>query len=664
MSVRFGREVTGDLDALEQREWLVTNGIGGYASASAAGSLTRGYHGLLVASLSPPTDRRVMLVKIDETVTYQGNAYDLATNRWTSGTVSPQGYRNLQSFELQGSIPVWTYACADALIEKRVWMQHGFNTTFIEYTVVSAAAPVQLTLSCIADNRIFHNTSEIAWPVNVSPLADGVRVTPQDPSARPLTVRVSKGSVTLANERYDNFYLSQEAARGLNSADSHVHVATFESALNSGDTLQILASAEADTAFDPAALGSREAYDQSLLDSWQKLRPVGALPAPDWIKQYVLAADQFVVDRVIVKQPAGKSVIAGYHWFDDWGRDTMISLPGLTLVTGQSQVAAKILRTFALYVSQGMLPNRFPNLGDTPEYNTMDATLWYFQAIRSYLNETSDASLLNDLFPVLQGIVDAHVQGTRYGIVLDQTDGLLRGGEPGVQLTWMDAKVGNQVITPRIGKPVEINALWYSAQVIMSGFAKQLGKDPGPYDKLAAAALAGFDRFWNADAGYCLDVLDGPSGAESHLRPNQLFAVALPESPLSAERQRAVVQVCAGALLTSYGLRSLAPGDPAFIGIYTGDQSHRDASYHQGTMWAWLLGPFLQAHLRVYNDAEATLRILSAMSDHLSSAGLGTASEIFDGAAPFLPKGCIAQAWSVATILESYAAVEGRLHAS
>jgi predicted glycogen debranching enzyme len=661
MPIRFGREIAGDLDVLETREWLVTNGIGGYASGSAAGSLTRGYHGLLVASLTPPTDRRVMLVKLDETVEYAGVTYALGTNRWACGSVSPEGYKNLQSFELEGSVPVWTFACGDALLQKRVWMQREANTTYIEYTVVGAAGAVELGLSAIADNRVFHNTGQVAWPVTVNALADGVKVVAADPTARPLTVRVSQGSVAPANELFTNFYLPQEDARGLSSSDNHVHVANFQVMLTNGGTVQVLASAEDAPSFDTKALSTRRAYDQSLLDSWQMTRAANAGVAPDWIEQYVLAADQFVVDRAVAQQAAGKSVIAGYHWFDDWGRDTMISLPGLTLVTGRAPIAGKILRTFAKYVSQGMLPNRFPNVGDTPEYNTMDASLWYFQAIRAYLEATQDRQLLQDLFPILENMVEAHVNGTRYGIGLDPADGLLRGGQAGVQLTWMDAKVGDTVITPRVGKPVEINALWYSAQLVMSDFAKQLGKDPSRYDGLAARALAGFDRFWNAAAGYCFDVLDGPGGNEALLRPNQLLAVSLRESPLSAARQKAVVEVCSGALLTSYGLRSLAPSDGAFFGIYTGDQNRRDAAYHQGTVWAWLLGPFVEAHLRVFHDAPAAMRILSAMSDHLQSAGLGTASEIFDGSAPFVPKGCIAQAWSVAEILRCYDKIEQQL---
>lgn len=658
MPIRFGREIAGDLSVLESREWLVTNGIGGYASGSAAGSITRGYHGLLVAALSPPVNRWIMLVKLDETVVHRGVAYPLATNRWAGGPVSPEGYKNIQSFQLEGSVPLWTYACGDALIEKRIWMQRGVNTTFIEYSVVTAAKPVTFSISAIADNRIFHNTGDIAWPVTVNPLPDGVRVFCSKQGSKPLTVRAASGTVSPASDRYNNFYLPGETARGLRDSDDHVHVATFQVTLNAGMTLQMLGSAEDAPAFDITALNQRRELDKTLLADWQKTRVAGAAPAPDWIQQIVLASDQFVVDRPSAAQPDGKSVIAGYHWFDDWGRDTMISLPGLTLVTGRSQVSATILRTFGRYVSQGMLPNRFPGIGDTPEYNTIDATLWYFQAIRAYYQATADNTVLTDLYPVLAEIIDWHVKGTRYGIKVDPADGLLRGGQDGVQLTWMDAKVGDTVITPRIGKPVEVNALWYNALAAMGEFSQHLGKSPAVYNTLAASALAGFNRFWNPVTGYCFDVLDGPHGNEASLRPNQLLAVSLPQSPLSPDQQRAVVIACSQALLASYGMRSLAPSDPAYQGIYTGDQSHRDAAYHQGTVWAWLTGPFLDAHLRVFGDRALALRILEPFADHLSGAGLGSVSEIFGGDAPFPPVGCIAQAWSVAETLRSFDTIE------
>jgi predicted glycogen debranching enzyme len=663
MPIGFGREICGDLSIAESREWLVTNGIGGYSSGSVAGSITRGYHGLLVAALRPPVDRRVMLVKCDERVTCRGSTYDLATNRWASGAVAAEGYKNIQRFELDGSIPVWTYACGDALLEKRIWMQSAANTTFIAYHLISAIEPVQISISAIVDNRVFHNTGSVAWPATATVLSDGIRVVSGGPDARPLVIRTSSGSVAQTLEIYRDFYLPAETARGLRDRDDHVHAANFNATIAPGATLQILASAEASADFDAQSLDRRRSRDRTLVAGWQSARVAGADPAPDWMEQMVLASDQFVVNRPTSQQPAGKSVIAGYHWFEDWGRDTMISLPGLTLVTGQSAIAGPILRTFAEFVNQGMLPNRFPDGASQPEYNTIDATLWYFQAIRVYQETTGDDSLVRDLYPVLQQIVDFHVNGTRYNIHVDPADGLLYGGQNGVQLTWMDAKVGDLVVTPRIGKPVEVNALWYNALLTMAGFSDRLGQAADSYRKLAASAKAGFARFWNPALGYCFDVLDGPHGNEALLRPNQLLAVSLPESPLTADQQRAVLDACSRELLTSHGLRSLAPSDPAYQGVYGGDQAHRDAAYHEGTVWAWLFGPFIDAHLRVYQDPDAAMRFLDPLRDHLNAAGVGTVSEIFGGDAPFLPGGCIAQAWSVAETLRSFDRIE-RVRAS
>ncbi len=657
MSVRLGRALLGSLTTAENREWLVTNGIGGYASGTVGGSISRGYHGLLVAALQPPVDRRVMCVKLDETIEYTGTRFELATNRWASGTIAPEGTRNIQSFELEGSVPTWRYALGDALLDKRVWMEHGANTTWVAWTLVSSAAPISMSVRAIVDNRIFHNTGQTAWPAQVSTIDAGVRVVSGGDGARPLVLRASAGTARAANELYRGFLLPAETRRGLRDTDDHVHAATLEVTLQPGETWLVLASAEDDPSIDLGALERRQARDRSLVVAWTQARSHGSWP--DWAERLVFAADQFVVERPSGDSEKGRSVIAGYHWFEDWGRDTMISLPGLTLNTGRSEEAAPILRTFARYTSQGMLPNRFPDGATTPEYNTIDATLWYFQAIRAYHEATGDDELLRDLWPTLSSIIEWHVEGTRYGIRVDPADGLLFGGREGVQLTWMDAKVGDRVITPRIGKPVEVNALWFNALVAMVAFAEQIGESTEPWASRAKAARTGFLRFWNEDTGYCFDVLDGPSGHEARLRPNQLLAISLPESPLAEEQQRQVLAACSRALLTSFGLRSLAPSDPEYQGTYAGDSSHRDGAYHQGTVWAWLIGPYVQAHLKILRDPDAAMRILEPLGDHLAAAGLGSISEIFDGDAPFAARGCIAQAWSVAEVLRALDRVVG-----
>lgn len=658
MSIRFGRAVVGNLQVAETREWLVTNGIGGYASGTVAGSLSRGYHGLLVAATKPPGHRRIILVKLDETLEYRGAMYDLGCNRWGSGAIAPAGHYNLQAFELEGSIPRWQFACADALIDKRIWMEHGANTTYVAYTVVAAVEPIQFSARVLVDNRVFHNTGQVTVPDQVQVQGSRVQLGWEDSEAKPLILDVSSGQAMAAKDIYQNFKLPVETHRGLRDLDDHVHAATYDATIAPGQTLLFVASTEADASPDPHALERRRSRDASLVKRWRDRKGARATQTPQWAEQLVLAADQFVVARPLEDQPDGHSIIAGYHWFEDWGRDTMVALPGLTLTTGRAEIAAPILKTFAQFVSEGMLPNRFPDGNDQPEYNTIDATFWYFQAISAYHEATGDDELVRSLFPTLRDIIDAHVRGTRYGIKVDPADGLLSGGEPSLQLTWMDAKVNDVVITPRMGKPVEVNALWYSALCIMGRFANMIGEPAEPYEQMAGTAREGFKRFWNSAAGFCYDVLDGPNGAEAALRPNQIFAVSLPDSPLNPQQQQAVVDACARALLTSHGLRSLAPDDPAFKGQYGGDQFHRDSAYHQGTVWGWLLGPFVIAHLRVYADADTARRFLEPIGDNLREAGIGTISEIFDGGAPFTPRGCIAQAWSVGEVLRALAKLE------
>jgi predicted glycogen debranching enzyme len=375
------------------------------------------------------------------------------------------------------------------------------------------------------------------------------------------------------------------------------------------------------------------------------------------VRHLVLAADQFVARRPLADEPEGMTVIAGYHWFGDWGRDTMIALPGLALATGRPELAVRVLRTFARFVDQGMLPNRFPDGGETPEYNTVDATLWWVEAIRATHAATGDGALLKDLFPALENVVDWHRRGTRYGIGADPVDGLVRAGEPGVQLTWMDARVGDWVVTPRMGKPVEINALWYNALRAMAAFARHLRRPTAAWDEAADRVRASFARYWYERGGHCYDVLEGPAGDDPSLRPNQILAVSLPESALTPAQQRSVVDACARHLLTSHGLRSLAPGDRAFRGGCTGDQVERDGAYHQGTAWGWLLGPFALAHARAHGDPAAARAFLEPMAHHLEDFGVGSIAEIFDGDAPFTPRGCIAQAWSVAETLRAWQAL-------
>ncbi|MDX1616712.1 MAG: glycogen debranching enzyme N-terminal domain-containing protein, partial [Candidatus Promineifilaceae bacterium] len=434
--LEFGREVCGDTVAAESREWLVTNGIGGFAMGTLAGPLTRRYHGLLVAALKPPLARTLLLAKLDETASYLGKSYPLFSNRWADGTLEPAGFHYLERFHLEGAIPVWSYALADALLEKRIWMEQGVNTTYVHYRLARGSAPLTLAIKALANYRDYHHTTAPeAWSMEVTTTADGLRLQ-ADPATEPFYLLSQEAAFKAQEEWYTDYYLPVEAYRGQDDeVDAHVLAGLLDFDLQPGHSLTVVASTTAAADLDgTAALRRRRDYERGLLEQAQVIRQ----PGP--IQQLVLAADQFIVRRATDQEADGRSIIAGYPWFSDWGRDTMIALSGLTLQTGRLNEAAKILRTFARFVDQGMLPNRFPDLGEAPEYNTVDATLWYFEAIRAYLAARQDNALLVELFPVLQEIVEWHRRGTRYNIRMDPGDGLIYAGQTGVQLTWMDAK--------------------------------------------------------------------------------------------------------------------------------------------------------------------------------------------------------------------------------
>jgi len=647
LTIRFGRASCAELAFSERREWLVTNGLGGYACGTVAGLLTRRYHGLLVAATAPPAGRTLLVPKLDESLTYLDREYPIGVNRWTDGTIDPRGYLAIESFRLEGTAPVWRYALADAIVEKRVWMKHGANVAFVRYEVVRAISQVRLDTRVFVDGRDHHGSTHAGGaPAALEFLQNGFRfaVAAGAPGG---WVRADAMRWTLDGSWYYGFDLARERERGLDARDDHICAAHGSIALAVGDacTIALGADGERPAADDEwAAFSSRES---EVVSCWRAARAND--DDEQWIDRLALAADQFIVTR-----GDGETVIAGYPWFTDWGRDTMIALPGLALVTGRFAVARSVLQTFARFVDGGMIPNRFPDAGDVPEYNTVDATLWYVIAIERYAAAARDAAFARAMLPIIESIVDAHVHGTRHGIKVDPTDGLLAAGEPGLQLTWMDAKVGDRVITPRIGKPVEVNALWANALAAAGRLATMSTESSAIFDTMAARARSGFARFWRAELGYCLDVLDGPDGDDASLRPNQIFAVALGEPLLDQTQMRKIVEVCGRALLTSYGLRSLAPHDPCYVGRYEGDPSRRDGAYHQGTVWAWLLGPYAIAHYRAYGDTRAARALLAPFEDALFAYGLGQLGEVFDGDAPHAPGGCIAQAWSVAQTLEAW----------
>lgn len=647
------REICCDPNQALTREWLVTNGLGGYASSSIAGANTRRYHGLLVAALRPPSARTVMLSKLDEEVEVDGSTYRLATNEYETGTIHPDGYLFLEQVELDGMIPTFHYAFAKFALSKTIWMEHGQNTTYIRYTLASESQPIQLTLLPLCTYRDAHTEvrGSIDWHFGVEAKEGQVEIRAY-PDAVPFhLIIVPSAEYVPLDLWYWRFKHRVEEERGLESVEDLYLPGLMRTSLQPGQSITVIA-----TTASPNEVNRDSAAALECERSRQQALGQGA--RDDFEKQLMIAADQFVVHRQVQDQPL-HTIIAGYHWFSDWGRDTMISLAGLTIETGRHAQAKDILRMFAQYVDQGMLPNRFPDIqvGATTvpiEYNNVDATLWYFHAIDRYLSATQDGAFLGELFPVLASIIDWHVKGTRYRIRVDPVDGLLSAGEAGVQLTWMDAKANDWVVTPRIGKAVEINALWYRALRLMEQWARRMGVSPSLYSDLADQARFSYERFWYRDGGYLYDVIDGPDGNDASLRPNQLFALSLVDDLVPREHAKSILQVVERELFTPVGLRTLSPRDPNYQAVYLGDQRKRDAAYHQGMAWPWLLGAYVDACLNVYGSADRATEAFDAISDRLSEAGLGTVSEIHEPQSPYRAVGCIAQAWSVAEVLRAY----------
>ena len=432
--IQFGREICGDLAVAESREWLVTNGIGGYASGTIGGSQTRRYHGLLVAALQPPLGRTQLVSAIDEIAHYAGKGFSLSTHHWASGAVDPKGFLLLEDFHLEGSTPVWTYALADALLEKRVWMRQCENTTFIQYTLLRGNGALELEMKALVNYRDFHSLTHAGdWRMNIAPVEQGIKVQAFD-GATPFYLKSSSATCEPRHEWYLGCYFAEETERGLEDREDRLFAALFRTKLQMGSSVTLVVTTESTAPFDgETARAERANHDVKLFHEWQARNEAHAEETPSWLWQLILAADQFIVKRSLPEEPDGRSIIAGYHWFGDWGRDTMIALPGLTLATGRPAVARQILLAFSRYVDAGMLPNNFPDAGGKPEYNTVDAALWFFEAIRQYVVATQDTATLQSLFPVLAGMIDAHIAGTRYNIHVDPADGLLYAGVPGVQ---------------------------------------------------------------------------------------------------------------------------------------------------------------------------------------------------------------------------------------
>ena len=655
--IQFDKNICGDLQAATRREWLETNGIGGFASSTIAGLNTRRYHGLLTAATKPPVGRVVLLSKLEETLVIGERRYELSANQYP-GVVHPQGYQYLKGFRLD-PFPVFTYEVEGVEIEKSVFMIYGENSTAIQYKLRppdSANYPLP-TAHCLLEIRPlvafrdYHGTTHENSSINRQIQVETGLVSIAAYDGLPMLHFAHDASeVHGSGDWYRNFEYQVERERGLDFTEDLFNPFLLKFDMTGRSSAAIIASTEVRDASDV------EEYRQA--EIMRRAEIVAASPHEDQLVCALAAA----ADQYIVAREHCKTVIAGYHWFGDWGRDTMIALPGLALVTGRTGMAKSVLLEFAKHIDRGMLPNRFPDAGETPEYNTVDATLWYFEAIRALGEYTNDYDYIKtNFYAALVDIIDWHERGTRYGIRVDD-DGLLLSGEPGVQLTWMDAKVGDYVVTPRQGKAVEIQALWYNALRVMEELAGKFGDRANKkrFGDMASRAKRGFENlFWNEEGGCLYDVVNGDQ-REASIRPNQILAASLKHSMLSRDKSKRVVEVVERELLTPYGLRSLAPSDPAYRPRYEGGVWDRDTAYHQGTVWPWLMGPFITAYVRANGGTkrarERAKELLAPLHDHLSDAGLGHVSEVLDAESPHEPRGCIAQAWSVAEILR--AAVE------
>jgi predicted glycogen debranching enzyme len=645
--ITFGRDVCGNLETGAAREWLETNGIGGFASSTIPGINTRRYHGLLTAALHPPVGRYVLLSKLEETVFLNGARYDLSANQY-AGAVHPQGYTHLAAFRLD-PFPIFTYEAGGVRMEKRLFMVQGENTTVVEYEVLGSGASCTLELRPLIAFRDYHSTTHANRALNrdiekhdgiisIKPYADLPRLC------------FAHNAVWVSQEGnwYYNFEYARERERGLDSQEDLFEPLVMQFEIGAGATAVVVASTEVR---DASVVGTLR---------WEEVARRAALRAASPLADPLAADLTAAADQFIVKRSGNlHSIIAGYHWFADWGRDTMMALPGLTLTTGRFGTARDILRAYGGVEDMGMLPNRFPDKGVTPEYNAADAALWYFEAISKYVEYTGDLSFVREhLYGTMKNIIDWHLRGTRYGIRCG-ADGLIEAGSAETQLTWMDAKIGDFVATPRYGKPVEIQALWYNALRFTERLAHRF-EDGAVERRIAGIATKTSESFnelfWNEDTGCLYDVVRADY-RDPAIRPNQVIALSLGYTMPPPARARSIIAVVERELLTSLGLRTLAPGDPQYRATYEGGPVERDSIYHQGTVWPWLMGPFITAFVRTSlaegatDGAEKARRWLEPFRDHLLVAGLGSISEILDGAPPHVPRGCIAQAWSVAEIL-------------
>ena len=668
------RTATSVLDAeasepLLSREWLVTNGLGGYAAGTIGGVITRGFHGYLIAALPAPLGRVMMLNDLLEQITLpDGRNIQLGGEERALTPVRLHGADFLKEFRLNEGLPAWRFQAAGFIVEKRLMLPHMQNTVYVNYRVLDGDGSLKLTLRPSLNIRPHEApvSSPITVPYKLTVFEDQYEIL-ADSSVPPLRLLLygSGAALTIDRMRIQEIVYRIEESRGYAARGDLWSPGFFQAEIVKGRDATLLASTEAWETI--RALSPEDAFDAEFDRRGRLLMAAHPGAHEGTGGELVLAADQFIIRptgrlednaRAHAAGDEVRTIIAGYHWFTDWGRDTMISLEGLTLTTGRHVEAAYILRTFAHYIHEGLIPNMFPEGQKEGLYHTADATLWFFHAIHRYLEITRDRSILELVLPKLLDIVDCHIRGTRFGIHVDPSDGLLVQGAQGYQLTWMDAKVDDWVVTPRRGKAVEINALWYNALKLLEQWVKDEDRPEAAthLTEYAARARESFNkRFWNEETGYLYDVLDGEQGDDPSCRPNQLLAVSLDHPILDEPKWKAVVEVAKEKLLTPVGLRSLSPDSKDFKAKYFGDLRSRDAAYHQGTVWSWLIGPFIDAWLRVYpQDFAGAHKFLQGFKPHLGEACIGSISEIFDAEDPYTPRGCVAQAWGVAEVLRAW----------
>ena len=632
-----------DGHSIAEKEWLVTNGIGGFASSTIGGINTRRYHGLLVAAFDPPTDRRILVSKVEEKVITEKGDFYLSSNAY-AGATHPEGYQYLKAFSRM-PLPKSIFSNGNHTITKTVWMRYGMNTTVVEYSNAgeeSILLEITPLLVCRDYHQLFHEHPQ--WTFQTKDAGDRLIEIQPGKNQPPVYVRFFAGTYYPESHWYRHFDYAWEKERGLDHMEDARSTGKISCMLAPWETTYIVFSTTpGDTEGDPVVWKEEEELRLKSLDFGHKSK---------WINDLVVSGDQFLVYR---KSSDSETLIAGYPWFTDWGRDTMIAMRGLMIATGKKDAAKSILKTFIKYLDAGMIPNRFPDRGEVPEYNTIDATLWLFVTLYEYYEKFKDADFIKRIYPQLTQILYQHRKGTRYGIHVTP-EGLLYGGEPGVQLTWMDAKVDGHVVTPRMGCPVEINALWYNALCIYVYFGKELGFPVTHYVQDAKDFRNEFRKQFMHPDGYLHDVVRPGQLPDSSIRPNQVYAVSLPFSPLTQAEAKKVLSIVHQHLYTAYGLRSLSPKDPSYKPVFTGDPWHRDTAYHQGTVWAYLWGEYVIAYLRVHGFSAEAKTWVKQQSQKLEQhfyqeAGLNAISEVFDGELPSQGKGCIQQAWSVGMTL-------------